>query len=474
MTAHPASLPDADLAVRLGTVRRAFLLGIGGVGMSGAARLLAARGIEVAGSDTDPRIARARVGDAVVEGHLVDEASALPEGVDLVVRSAAIPASHPQRLAAEARGLPVWRYADLVGALMADRVGIAVAGCHGKTSTSALLASALERAGAEPSWLVGGDLRAFGGGARAGAGRHFVVESCEFDRSFHAHRPQVAIVTNVDEDHLDYYEDLAEIQEAFRVFAARLPAGGCLVVNDAHAAVFEGDARRRASLVTYGFSDDAHWRVGEPELVAEGEGIVFDLTAPDGRTTRVRVPMLGRHNALNATAAVAAMVAAGVARAQAEAGVAAFGGVGRRLERVAERGGVLVYDDYGHHPAEIRAVVRALRQRHPARPLRVVFQPHQASRTRCLMKDFATALAEADSVWMPPIYFARDSEEARRTVTSGDLARHVRNEGGVAETLDDLEAVVAHALEHLRPGDVLVTMGAGNVDEVAHGLAARL
>ncbi len=471
MPAESARRTEDPVAV-LAAVRSAYLLGIGGVGMSGAARLLAARGIAVRGSDGALEAARGRVPSdvAVVE----DESAPVPNDVDLVVRSAAILPGHAQRAAAEARGLRVWRYADLVGALMADRVGIAIAGCHGKTTTSSLVATALARAGLDPSWLIGGDLRAFGGGARAGGGPHFVAESCEFERSFHAHRPQIALVTNVDEDHLDYYANLAEIQEAFRVFAARVPDGGALIVNDAHAAVFRGDVRLRAPLITYGFADDATWRVGEPELLADGRDIGFDLVGPDDVTSRVRVPMAGRHSALNAAGAIAACVEAGLARAEAEAGVAAFGGVGRRLEQVAERRGVIVYDDYGHHPAEIRAVLRALRQRHPARPIRVIFQPHQASRTRCLMKDFATALAEADSVWMPPIYFARDSEEARRNVTSGDLQRHIRNEGGVAETLHDLDEVVAYALERLRPGDVVVTMGAGNVDEVARGIAARL
>ncbi|MEZ6007214.1 MAG: UDP-N-acetylmuramate--L-alanine ligase [Planctomycetota bacterium] len=471
MPAHPAPRAD-DLASVLATVRSAYLLGIGGVGMSGAARLLAARGIEVRGSDADPGGAAARLAGVPLE--VTGEATVLPDGVDLVVRSAAIGPGHPQRAAAEERGLRMWRYADLVGALMADRVGIAVAGCHGKTTTSSLVASALAHAGTDPSWLVGGTLRAFGGGARAGAGPHFVVESCEFDRSFHAHRPHVAIVTNVDEDHLDYYADLAEIQESFRVFAALLPSDGQLVVNDAHAAVFRGDARLRAPLVTYGFGDDAAWRVGEPELTGDGRGVAFSLKGPDGRTTCATVPMLGRHNALNAAGAIATLVAAGVDRDAAEAGVAAFGGVGRRLELVAERRGVLVYDDYGHHPAEIRAVVRALRQRHPQRPLRVLFQPHQASRTRCLMREFASVLAEADSVWMPPIYFSRDSEEARRSVKSGDLVRHVRNEGGVAEEVESLDELVDFALERVAPGDVVITMGAGNIDEVARGLAARL
>lgn len=475
MSTQPATTrPHEDAASVLARVRRAYLLGMGGVGMSGVARLLEARGIAVAGSDRDVRAAGglcARLGvEALVDG----EDAPLPEALDLVVRSSAIATGHPQRAAAEERHLPVWRFADVVGALMADRFAICVAGCHGKTTTSSLVASALLHVGADPSFLIGGTLSREGTGARAGQGGHFVAESCEFDRTFHAHRPTVAIVTNVDEDHLDYYADLAEIQESFRVFAARLPREGVLVVNDAHAAVFAGDVRLAARIETYGFSEDATWCVGEPELAEDGSGIVFEVGHRGGDRHVVRLPMLGRHNALNATGALAALVAGGIEVEAAIAGLASFGGVGRRLECVAERRGVLVYDDYGHHPAEIRAVVRALRHRHPSRPLRVVFQPHQASRTRCLMMEFASALAEADTIWMPPIYFARDSEEARRSVTSEDLARHVRNEGGEAETLPDLDAVVAHALERVRPGDIVVTMGAGNVDEVAHGLARGL
>ena len=221
-----------------------------------------------------------------------------------------------------------------------------------------------------------------------------MVESCEFDRSFHAHRPRVAIVTNVDEDHLDYYADLAEIQEAFRRFASAVPADGALVVNDAHAPVFAQDARLRAPLLTYGFSDDATWRLTEPEPSADGRGVTFEIhiTADRARPPiHVSLPMLGRHNALNATAALAALSLSDVDAHAAANALADFGGVGRRLERITDRDGVLVYDDYGHHPTEIRAVLRALRQRHASRPLRVVFQPHQASRTRCLMLEFASA-----------------------------------------------------------------------------------
>lgn len=455
--------PDPhDTRPSLQGVRRAYLIGVGGVGMSGAAEILRARGIDVRGSDRTP-----------LSGADRDDA-ALPEGVDLVVWSAAIPEEHPQRRAAAERGLPGWRYADLVGALMADRRGICVAGSHGKTTTSGLLAAALVHAGRDPSFVVGGRLLGTSGGARAGAGEHFVVESCEFDRSFHAHRPTHAIITNVDEDHLDYYADLAEIQESFRVFAALLPPEGRLIVNDAYAPLFEGDARLQARLESYGFSQEATWHVGEPQPIEGGAGVRFALRERGEPRGEIELPMTGQHNVLNATAAAAALAASGLAFDEIQAALAAFQGVARRQEIVAEVGGITIVDDYGHHPVEIRATVRALRKRFAERRLVVVFQPHQASRTRCLMKDFAAALAEADEVWLPPIYFARDSEEERRAVTSGDLARHVCNEGGSALALEGLDDAVERGARDLRAGDVVVTMGAGNVDEVAHGLAQRL
>ena len=476
MSAEP--LPTSDGARRaalLASIQRPFLVGIGGVGMRGAAQLLAARGLPIAGSDRAPDAAASAL-------HAIDEATvlhddgalALPEGTDLLVYSAAVPASHPLRRDAHARGIPTWSYATLLGALMAPRRAICVAGCHGKTTTSSLLSSALVHAGADPSYLIGGTLHEYGSGARAGDGPHFVAESCEFDRSFHRHEPTIAIVTNVDEDHLDYYADLAEIQESFREFAARLPHHGVLLVNDAHAPVFEGDVRLRAALETYGFGDDATWRISDPTLRDDGGGIAFHVEREGAPVGMLSMPLYGHHNALNAVAAFAAMVHAGIDADVARTALGAFQGVGRRLELIADRRDVRIYDDYGHHPTEIRATLRALRPRHPARRVIVVFQPHQASRTRCLLDGFAAALAEADQVWMPPIHFARDSEEARRAVTSEDLARHVRNEGGHAIALPDLDAVVEHALEHARAGDVIVTMGAGNIDEVARALAERL
>ena len=469
-----AAAPPVGTAPSLTGVRSAFLVGIEGVGLSGAARLLRARGIHVAGSDRDPGVRSRALEDLGVCVAKGEDPAALPPAFDLLIHSAAVPASHPQLREAVRRGVPVWKYAHAIGALMEGRTGICVAGCHGKTTTTALVASALVDAGRDPAFVVGGTLRAHGSGARAGAGPHFVVESCEYDRTFHAHRPTVAVVTNVDEDHLDYYRDLAEIQESFRVFAARLPAHGVLIVNDAYAHLFRADSRIAARLETFGFGGDAHWSAGEPRLLADGRGIAFHVTRGGESLGTLELPLLGAHNALNGLAAAAALTVAGLSWAEVSEGLTRFGGVGRRLERVGEGRGVLILDDYGHHPVEIRAVVRALRARYPGRRLVVLFQPHQASRTRCLLGDFATALAGADEAWLPPIYFARDSEEERRSVTSEDLAARVRNEGGRALTFPDLPALVEHAAAHVRTGDVVVTLGAGDIDEAARGLSARL
>jgi UDP-N-acetylmuramate--alanine ligase len=442
--------------------------------MSGAAELLRARGYAVRGSDrsASPRTERlAGLGIGVDVG---DDAAPLPADTTLVVATAAAAASHPQLVEARRRGLPVWKYADCVGALMAGRTGIAVAGCHGKTTTSSLVATTLWRAGRDPSFVIGGEVRDLGASARAGAGAHFVVEACEYDRSFHRLAPTIGLVTNVDADHLDYYRDLDEIREAFRGFAGLLPAHGVLVVHEDHADVFRGDRRLLARLETYGPSEAADWRYEDAAYDVAAGRLRWRLRR---RGTVVASPTLcltGLHNVANATGAAAALFAAGCSPDDVTAGFAAFGGVGRRLETVADARGVLVLDDYGHHPAEISATVTGLRARFPGRRLVVVFQPHQASRTRLLLDDFAAALALADTALLAPIYAARDTDEDRRAVSSADLAARVEARGGHAEALGSLAAVEARAAAVARPGDVVVTMGAGDVDEVARGLGRRL
>ncbi len=454
--------------------RSAYLVGIGGTGMCGAAELLAARGLSVAGSDraASPRTARLeRLGVRVDTG---EELASLPPATTLVVASAAVAPDHPQLVEAARRGLAIWKYAECLGALMEGRVGICVAGCHGKTTTSSIVATTLWRAGLDPTFVIGGDVKDLASSARPGRGAHFVAEACEFDRSFHRLRPEIALVTNLDADHLDYYRDMDEIRESFRDFARLLPERGVLVVHEDAAAVFRGDPLLRARIETYGIGPDVDWRAVNAAWDPADERFRWTLVRRGVPVGELTSPLSGRHNVLNATGAAAALFAAGLAFETIAEGVAAFGGVGRRMECIADRRGVLVLDDYGHHPTEISAVIRAIRGRWPARRVVAVFQPHQASRTRALLDEFGTALAEADAVWLAPIYHARDSEEEKRRTTSVDVALRVERYGGSAQVFQGLDAIVSYAAANVCAGDIVVTMGAGDVDRVARGLADRL
>lgn len=471
----PISAPQISAKSKtLEGLSSAYLVGIGGTGMCGAAELLRARGLAVRGSDAAASKRTERLGRMGIPVDVGDDGQSLPPSISVVVASAAVPGSHPQLVEANRRGLPIWKYAECLGALMEGRVGIAVAGCHGKTTTSSLVATTLWRGGRDPSFVIGGDVRDLATSARPGRGPHFVAEACEFDRSFHRLRPEIAVVTNLDADHLDYYRDMEEIRESFRDFARLLPESGLLVVHEAFASVFRDDPLLRARIETYGFGDGADWRAVDAWWDSRDQVMRWRLMHGGKSLGLLQVPLMGQHNVLNATGASVALFGAGLGFGEISTGLASFGGVGRRMERVAERGGVLILDDYGHHPTEIAAVLRAVRLRYDGRRVVVVFQPHQASRTKALLGDFAAALAQADQVWLAPIYCARDSEEDCRGVTSEDVALRIASLGGLAEAFADAPSLIEHAAASVRAGDVLLTMGAGDVDGIARGLADRL
>jgi len=440
--------------------------------MSGLASLLLADGHAVSGSDL-------KTGDAMVElasrgARVFGEHAAanLPEEADLVVTSAAIPPDNPEVVEAERRGLPVVKYARALGGLMAGRRGVAVSGCHGKTTTTAMMAFVLVRAGLDPAVVLGGNIPVLGGNFRVGRGPFLVVEACESDRSFLQLCPEIAIVNNIDGDHLDYYRDLSEIVGAFVDFARLLPPEGLLVVNNEQEGLFGTGSGVRARVETTGLRSHADWvavdRAAERGLtrfrvVRRGE---------DFGTFALRVP--GLHNTLNALGAVAVASHLGVERDLLQAALLEFPGVDRRLQVRYRRGGIAVFDDYAHHPTEVQAVVRTLREDPSIRRVIAVFQPHQASRLRLLRREMAAALGAADRVVVPDIFFARDSEEDRRRVHSLDLVKTLNNLGADAVYEPSFPAIVERVLGDLRPGDAVVTMGAGSVTGVADELAKRL
>jgi UDP-N-acetylmuramate--alanine ligase len=439
---------------------RLHLLGAGGSGMTPLARLLHAQGHRVSGADAregkNTALLR-RLGIPVATGEL---AETLPVGIEGVVHTAAIPAAAPPLAEARRREIPALKYARAVGLLSRQLETYAVAGTHGKTTTTAMLAFVLREAGLAPSCLVGGHVPQLEEGGAGGTGR-LVVEACEYDRSFLHFSPKAAIVTNVEADHLDYYKDIVEIRTAFRAFAAQVSE---LIVM--HESLREEIGRAggvRARVLTYGTSPEADLRVLPVPPVSFVAG---------GREFKLKVP--GFHNALNAAAVLLATDELGIPREVAARALERFRGVGRRLEVVGAPRGVSVIDDYAHHPTEVRAGLQALRDAYAPRRLWVVFQPHQYSRLRRFLGEFAEALAGADRIVIPEVYAARDADDDRLAVTPGDLVDEVRRRGGDAVFIPDFAGIVDFVRTQARPGDVVVTMGAGDVGDVAGQLAQAL
>ncbi|GCE75764.1 UDP-N-acetylmuramate--L-alanine ligase [Cellulomonas biazotea] len=445
---------------------RVHLVGVGGAGMSAIAALLAARGLEVSGSDAADGPALPGLRSAGVRVHVGHDA-ALVGDADTVVVSSAVRDSNPELAAARAEGLTVLHRSEALAALMADRDAVAVAGAHGKTTTSAMVATALLDAGADPSFAIGGTvLTADGalGGSRDGHGPAFVAEADESDGSFLAYEPLVAVVTNVEPDHLDHYGSREAFEDAFVAFAGRVRRGGLLVA----CADDEGAARlvtaatgaladRGVRVVTYGTSATADVRVGE--LRPDGDRWSVRLVTDDVAVD-VTLAVPGTHNALNAAAAWAAARGLGVAPEAAARGLAAFRGTGRRFEDRGTVAGVRVVDDYAHHPTEVAAVLRAARTVVGSGRVVVLFQPHLFSRTRIFAREFGAALDLADVVVVTDVYAAREDPDP--AVTGALLVDAVPTAGRarfVADRIDAARAVAAAA----RPGDLLLTVGAGDV-----------
>lgn len=446
------------------TGKRVHFIGIGGSGMSGLAGMLLDRGALVSGSDPSPNTQTfaLRERGATISRDQLGEL--LTRDVDVVVRTAAVKETNPELLAARVLGLPVLLYAEMLGKVMSERVGIAVAGTHGKSTTTAMIAYAMLRCGMDPSFVVGGSVRQLGGGSRSGAGPHFVAEACEYNRSFHHLHPTIAVITNIEEDHLDCYKDIHEIVESFNVFASRVPAHGRIITSAVDGNVARALRDIPAPVERVALLPGFDWSA---EPTGTNHGLPSATVSCRGNpVAELKLSVAGRHNLLNATMALATCAACGIEPQAAADAISAFTGVDRRMTELGRCNGALVVDDYGHHPTEIRATLAALRERYEPRRLFCVFQPHQHSRTRFLLDDFAGSFSLADETVVPDIYFVRDSESERQLVSSADLVERINRNGRFALHLPDFCAIVDYLRDRIGDGDLVVTMGAGNVWEV--------
>lgn len=449
--------------------KKIHFIGIGGAGMSGLARIALTHGAQVSGSDekdSSVLAALAALGATVFSAHNAEHV----QGADLVIYSNAISHSNSERVAAEKLNIPIYTRAQALALLMSESISIAVAGTHGKTTTSSMLTVALQACGVDPSFAIGGTISASGSNAHRGTGEYFVAEADESDGSFIEYKPFGAIVTNVEHDHVDYFATPADVTAAFEDFAKTISPDGFLVycADDAGSLAL-GRLKNSYLSISYGENADSDLHIDQVELAAKGSRARALWKGKSIGHLELNVP--GRHNIDNAAAALAVGLHLGLPIAGLLAGLASFAGTGRRFELKGTVHGIRVIDDYGHHPTEIRVTLDAARRYAGDGRLLVIFQPHRYSRTQAFMSEFASALSLADDVTLLEVYAA--SEKPIPGVSSEAISQSMTNGKYVPNFVDATDSMI----EMAKPGDVIMTLGAGDVSSlgpiIVDGLTKR-
>lgn len=452
-----------------GRVRHVHFVGVGGIGMSGLAEILRTLEFDVSGSDLrDGENARGlrRLGVRIDIGHVANNV----HGADVVVYSSAIQQENPELLEARAHGIPVITRAEMLAELMRVKYGIAIAGSHGKTTTTSLVATVLREAGLDPTVVVGGRMASLGSNARLGAGDLLVAEADESDGSFLRLAPTIAVVTNIDPEHLDFYGDYSTLKDAFVEFVEKVPFYGLAVLCLDHPAVQEILPRVGRRHVTYGLSPQAHYWA--KNIRFEGTVTAFSAFRRDEELGEFAVRMPGEHNVLNTLASLAVADELEVPLDVVRHALATFHGVARRFSVMGKVNGVTLVDDYGHHPAEVRATLAAARNAYTGRVL-VAFQPHRFTRTELLFEEFTRAFNQADQLWITDIYAA--GEKPIPGISSEKLVQSVQEHGHHrARYIADRSELCDAIAEAARPGDVVIALGAGDINKILDLISARL
>lgn len=458
--------------VRRSVSERAYahFIGAGGAGMSGIALVLAARGVRVTGSDLkESRYSRALedAGVPIAIGHAAENLG----DPEIVVVSSAIPPTNPEYAEAKRKGIEIWPRAKMLAHLAGEAMTVAIAGTHGKTSTSSMIATMLVNLDLDPTFLIGGEVSSFQTNAQAGSGEHFVVEADESDGSFLHLNPHVAVITNIEADHLDHYGTLERVEETFVDFMSRVGESGVLVVCGDDARLTELARHTGCRVVTYGFAEGCDVRAHVNGR--RGVGSAFEVALSDGETASCQTTVPGLHMVSNAVGALACAWVLGLDLQRAADALAHFGGVRRRFDVVGERNGVTVVDDYAHHPTEVKATLSAAKSLDFGRVV-VLFQPHRYSRTESLADEFGEAFGHADRVVLMDVYSAGEAPipgVSGKTVLDSLLERHPRTQ---AAYLPHRADIVGYLERESRPGDIVLTMGAGDVTLIGPDLLREL
>ena len=462
-------MENSTRTIQIDRPQKAHLVGIGGTGMRSLASVLIGRGWRLSGSD--PSIGESdtliKLGAYCFSGHSADQVAA---DVECLIYSSAIPPDNPEIHRAAELGIPILSYADVLGLLMEGRHGLAVAGTHGKSTVTAMAGEVLARTGCDPTVICGAAAKDGHDGGRAGGGSVVLVEACEFQQNFLRLRPQEAVILNIEHDHFDCYDSFSSLESAFACLAALLPAGGRLIVPSGDPVARRAAGAAACRIETFGEDEAADWVAAD---VRNRDGRYgFDLVCRGRELGRVELSVFGRHNVLNALAAAALVADCANAKEAmaAAAGLSRFRGLRRRVELLGTAGGVTFWDDYAHHPTEISATLKTIRQFAPGAPLWCLFQPHQALRTARLLDELAFSLQNAERVLVADIFRAREGPPRTGDVTAADLAARTRRLGQDVPGLHAPADIQQFLQTYLAPGDILVVMGAGDIGKIGYGL----
>ncbi|MBQ9644031.1 MAG: UDP-N-acetylmuramate--L-alanine ligase [Lachnospiraceae bacterium] len=449
-----------------------YFVGIGGISMSGLAEILRDRGFKVSGSDRSASPLTERLAGEGITVHIGQRAENITEDIDLAVFTAAIHPDNPEYVRIMELGIPSLTRAQLLGQIMKNyEIPVAISGTHGKTTTTSMLSEMLLEAGQDPTLSIGGNLASIGGNVRIGQGSCFVAEACEYTNSFLSLFPKIAIILNIDADHLDFFKDLDDIRASFARFAALLPEDGTLIINGSIPDLDQITKGLSCRIITFGNSPEYDYYADEIHYDEKGHPVfrIRSGKAVEGDDLQISLGVPGEHNIYNAVAAVAAADLLGISRRDAAAGLAHFGGAGRRFQSMGTLNGAAVIDDYAHHPTEIAATLRAA-SKLPHDRIICVFQSHTFSRTKALMHEFAEALTLADLPILADIYPARETDNLG--ISAETLRDEIRALGHECLYFPSFEEIENFLRSNCQKGDLLITMGAGNIDTVAKDLVS--
>lgn len=464
-------IDDTMFNINFDSPCKIFFIGIGGISMSGFAHLLHCAGFTISGSDMKKSDITSGLEKEGINIFYTQCAQNITSDIDLVVYTAAIHNDHPEFVKARELGIPMMDRAQMIGQVMLNyKNSIAVSGTHGKTTTTSMLSHIFLDADLDPTISVGGILKAINSNIRIGKSENFITEACEYTNSFLKFNPFISIILNVEEDHMDFFKDIDDIRHSFREFALRLPAEGLLVINGEIDNIEYFTSDLNARFVTYGIDNDQYTYTAKNIIYDEHGFGEYDLYQEGNIITHVHLGVVGRHNISNSLAAIAVSLECGISVENILNGLTSFSGTVRRFEFKGTVNGVDIIDDYAHHPTEIRATLTAAKN-HPHKTLWVVFQPHTYTRTKAFLKDFAAALSLADKVVLADIYAARESDPG--DISSRDIQKLILNAGKQAYYLPSFDEIEKFLLENCINGDLLITMGAGNVFEIGESLLGK-